>query len=252
MGLQRSQSATNFVPRSMSNPGSSPIPRLPTGRSRDARSWEKICGDAEVPDELTTQAENELSGSAVAAISLLRSSSNAALKANPNKRNAPSTNSEPSKQSKKAKLARTVSSVARLQTPSKTSSMVVQDPLEFGKDGLMPSPSGDSDKENWTPYENAANSRRRPLPSGRTEKRLKSRAVLGENNNIPSCAANFGGNRSRRRKPAIAQGVFEDQDESAEVGEEVEKFMRGEISPSKKGDLDCIQGLLSLSQGNWR
>jgi hypothetical protein len=28
--------------------------------------------------------------------------------------------------------------------------------------------------------------------------------------------------------------------------------MRGEVSPSKRGDLDCIQGLLSLSQGNWR
>lgn len=34
--------------------------------------------------------------------------------------------------------------------------------------------------------------------------------------------------------------------------DEVERFMRGEVSPSKKGDADAVAGLLSLSQGNWR
>ncbi|KAJ5032525.1 uncharacterized protein L3040_009126 [Drepanopeziza brunnea f. sp. 'multigermtubi'] len=254
MRLQRSQSALNFGSRpSMSNAGASPLlPRLPTGRSRDARSWEKICGNAEVPDELTKQAENELSGSAVAAISLLRSSGNTALKANPNKRNAPSARLDTTKQGKKAKLARTVSSVAKLQSPSKAPPKAIQDPHEFGKNRLLRSPSGDSDKENWVPQENGASSRRKPLPSGRTDKRSKSRVVLGDNHSIPSHAVDFGGNRSRKRKPAVAQGIFEDQDENAKVGEEVESFMRGEICPSKKGDLDCIQGLLSLSQGNWR
>lgn len=36
------------------------------------------------------------------------------------------------------------------------------------------------------------------------------------------------------------------------VDDEVERFMRGEVSPSKKGDVDAVAGLLSLSQGNWR
>jgi hypothetical protein len=47
-------------------------------------------------------------------------------------------------------------------------------------------------------------------------------------------------------------GIFEDPMGESKVDQDVDKFMRGEVSPSKKGDLDCIQGLLSLSQGTWR
>ena len=58
---------------------------------------------------------------------------------------------------------------------------------------------------------------------------------------------------NKRRKGAyIEPKVFEDEENRGDPGEDVENFMRGEISPSKKGDLDCVQGLLSLSQGNWR
>ncbi|CAL3962340.1 hypothetical protein PZA11_000469 [Diplocarpon coronariae] len=251
MALQRSQSAIAFGTRPTQS-GTSIIPRLPTGRSRDARSWEKICCDAEVPDELTAQAENELSGSAVAAISLIRSSSNVALKANPNKRNAPSTKPDSSKQGKKPKLGRAVSSIARLQSSSIISSKDFQDPPGFNENSPMRSPAGDSDKENWLPHENSGNLRRRPLPSGRKDKRPKSRAVLGDNHNIPSHAVDFGRNRSRERKQVSKHGIFEDQEGDVEVSAEVEKFMQSAGSPSKKGDMDCIQGLLSLSQGNWR
>ncbi|PBP19587.1 homeobox domain-containing protein [Diplocarpon rosae] len=246
--LHRSQSAITFGTR----PRTSLVPRLLTGRSRDVRSWEKICCDAEVPDELTTQAENELSGSAVAAISLIRSSSNAALKANPNKRNAPSTKPDSSKQGKKLKLGGSMSSVARLEDSSMNPSKGFQDPPGFNKHSPMPSPAGDSDKENWLPHENRSNPRRRPLPSGRTDKRAKSRAVLGDNHSIPSHALDFGGTRSRERKQVAEHRIFEDQEDNAEVGAEVEKLMRSAVSPSKEGDLDCIQGLLSLSQGNWQ
>jgi hypothetical protein len=34
--------------------------------------------------------------------------------------------------------------------------------------------------------------------------------------------------------------------------DEVSRFMCGDVSPSKKGDMDCVAGLLSLSQGAWR
>ncbi|KAK2628056.1 hypothetical protein QTJ16_002702 [Diplocarpon rosae] len=251
LALQRSRSATAFGTRPTQS-GTSLLPRLLTGRSRDVRSWEKICCDAEVPDELTTQAENELSGSAVAAISLIRSSSNAALKANPNKRNAPSTKPDLSKQGKKLKLGRSASSVARLEDSSMNPSKGFQDPPGLNKHTPMPSPAGDSDKENWLPHENRSNPRRRPLPSGRTDKRPKSRAVLGDNHSIPSHALDFGGSRSRERKQVAEHRIFEDQEDNVEVGAEVEKFMRSAVSPSKEGDLDCIQGLLSLSQGNWR
>lgn len=36
------------------------------------------------------------------------------------------------------------------------------------------------------------------------------------------------------------------------IDDEVERFMGSSVSPSKKGDIDAVAGLLSLSQGNWR
>jgi hypothetical protein len=252
-GLQRSHSALPFarVPSAISViPPFKPC--LPTGRSRDARSWE-FCCDPEARDELTTQAENESHGSALAAISLIRSASNSALKQNANKRNAPSVKPDSSKHGKRPKLGRGTSSLARLQTPSKISSKPTHQPSGYAKDGLVHSPSGDSDKENWMPYEHGGNPRRRPLPSCKAGKQQNPRAVLGDNFNVPTHAVDFPGGRHRNRKSTKAvPEVFEDQENGGVVPPEVEHFMRGEISPSKKGDLDCIQGLLSLSQGNWR
>jgi hypothetical protein len=250
-GFQRSHSALPFGPLTRQSPTNIPrIPRLPRGRSRDARNWELFC-DTEARDELTTQAENESSGSAVAAISLLRSASSAALKLNSNKRNAPPSRQDLKTNAKRPKLERAMSSLARLQGTAKPYSKPAQ--FTNGKDDSMRSPSGDSDKENWIPDSDGGNLRRRPLPSARTGRQAQSQSILGENHKIPTHAVNFGGTRNRGRRTAHAGSkIFEDQEEKGEVNEEVEQFMRGEISPSKKGDLDCIQGLLSLSQGNWR
>jgi hypothetical protein len=234
----------------MSHSNTPLVPRLPTGRSRDARTWE-FCCDSEARDQLTTQAENESHGSAVAAISLIRSTNSSALKTNNNKRNAPSAKPESNKHGKKPKLGRAMSSLARLQSTEK-SSLLSQNLSSHGKDSLMSSPSGDSDKENWVPNE-GGNARRRPLPSSRSGKKSHSKAVLVDNLNIPTHAANFGGSRHRKRNSAnVETNIFEDQENSGEAPQQVEKFMRGEISPSKKGDLDGVQALLSLSQGNWR
>ncbi|TVY12779.1 Homeobox protein YOX1 [Lachnellula arida] len=251
--LQRSQSALPFGPLPRQSIAGAPFPRLPTGRSRDARSWE-FCCDTESRDELTTLAENESNGSAVAAISLLRSTSNAALKPNNNKRNAPATKPESNDQlGKKPKLGRAQSSLARLQNPLPSSKDAEKDYGSTGKDGLLRSPSGDSDKENWIPNEASGNPRRRPLPSTRADKQLGSRAILGDNHKVVSHAVDFGGTRNRRRKAKdVGSSIFEDKENGGKVDKAVENFMRGEISPSKKGDLDCVQGLLSLSQGNWR
>jgi hypothetical protein len=144
-----------------------------------------------------------------------------------------------------------MSSLARLQNTEKPSQLS-QTPSSYGKDGLIISPSGDSDKENWVPTE-GGNARRHPLPSSRSGKQSQPKTVFGDNLNIPTYAVNLGGSRRRKRKSInIETNIFEDQDNHSEVPEEVEKFMRGEISPSKKGDLDGVQALLSLSQGNWR
>ncbi|KAK9771370.1 hypothetical protein SCAR479_11976 [Seiridium cardinale] len=286
-------------------------PQLPRGRSRDVSAWESCC-DADTRDELTRLAENESSGSAVAAISLLRSSSHTnslanlvhghipsnsnVLKSNSSKRNAAPSRRDSN--NKKAKLARSASSVARLQSlPASTFVRPEKVAEEFepekkpGKSSLsvILSPSGgDSDKENWSPDEDGNTSiRRRPLPSiaaaaisaaarGTNPRRGGSR-VLGDSsgNGKSSKRMLLGGRANTAPMPRLRGGkgiesslmIFEDgeneegEDDENEGGvtkrpkrsdEEVERFMRGEVSPSKKGDVDCVAGLLALSQGNWR
>ncbi|KFY31079.1 hypothetical protein V493_01443 [Pseudogymnoascus sp. VKM F-4281 (FW-2241)] len=251
-GLQRSQSALPFASISPRDAPSTPfVPRLPTGRSRDARTWE-FCADAEARDELTTQAENESSGSAVAAISLIRSTSSTALKSNANKRNAPSGNSEKQRNGsgKKPMLVKAASTLAIMQTaggkPRKNSTK----PKEKDDLVLVQSPGGESDKENWIPGEGTEGSQtRRPLPSHRP-KLGRAKALGNAKSFTAGTGSNLGRNRTKITKSVGAE-IFEDPEDEVVDGE-VEKFMRGEVSPSKKGDLDCIQGLLSLSQGNWR
>lgn len=246
-GLQRSQSALSFGPLTGISAAIPLVPRLARGRSRDARSWQFAC-DAEARDELTTQAENESSGSAVAAISLLRSTSKSALKPNSNKRNAPSTKHDVSAHGKKPKLGRAQSSLARLQSIGKES----RPQSSKGKDGLVHSPSGDSDKENWVPHEDGGNARRRPLPSGRSDTQPFAKAVLRDNLNPPTHLTHIGGSRNKRRKTAnVTAKIYEDQENSGEVDEDVQKFMGVEVSPSKRGEVEGAKALLAMMSG-WR
>ncbi|KAI0842041.1 hypothetical protein F5Y06DRAFT_166707 [Hypoxylon sp. FL0890] len=269
-------------------------PQLTRGRSRDVHAWESCC-EPDTRDELTKQAENESSGSAVAAISLLRSSSSSTslnnlvqshnnspnvLQSNPNKRNAPQ--NKPSHRegaAKKAKLSRASSSVARMQSlPPASASLVgtaaaaLDSEKKPGKGSLTTilSPSGnDSDKENWSPDEdgNPQQSRRRPLPSPKPQAQtLASKnprrmgRVLGEQDGAVKRSL-FGSraNTAPLSKPRDAgMLIFEDKENSkvrdGSKGDDgsVESFVQGEVSPSKRGDMDCVVGLLSLSQGNWR
>lgn len=262
---------------------------------------------ADTRDELTTQAENESSGSAIAAISLLRSISQTstltsmvhshspnALQPNSSKRNAPPSRRD---STKKAKLGRTTSSIARMQSLPPVQSAVDQASSEK-EAALEPekkstkaslavilSPSGgDSDKENWSPDEEGNPiARRRPLPAATAAAKTPTLLaggnprrvgrVLGEQG-LPK-RAGMGGRantapvpRSRANGKAVDSSVsiFEDEEGADEhenaskelpkkgkrTDEEVQQFMRGEVSPSKRPDMDCIAGLLSLSQGNWR
>ncbi|KAI0851378.1 hypothetical protein F5Y00DRAFT_8201 [Daldinia vernicosa] len=255
-------------------------PQLTRGRSRDVHAWESCC-EADTRDELTKQAENESSGSALAAISLLRSSSSSSslssllhshsmanvLQSNPNKRNAPQ--NKPAHRegvAKKAKLSRTTSSVARMQTLPPTSLLDTRpETIDLEKPGkgsltTILSPSGDSDKENWSPNSEGNSHRRRPLPSPKVQAQIipskNPRRVgrpLGEQDN--TAKRSLFGNRSNTApslKPRDSpMSIFEDK-EGANGDNEPRKLPRGSVSPTKRGDLDCVAGLLSLSQGNWR
>ncbi|KAI3397871.1 hypothetical protein diail_10272 [Diaporthe ilicicola] len=317
---------TNASPQIMQAPGShQPQPRLPhslhRSRSRDVHAWEMACeANTEPRDELTAYAARESSGSAIAAISLLRSLSSSshssmshngsALQSNGAKRNA-RPNAQPNHSAKKARLSRSSSSVARLQTgfvnattdkpPVRREQTPVEpDDLKKDKVSFLFSPGGnDSDKENWSPDKEGnamfrgasrptANGRR-PLPSEPVSKPPPAAAVqkpqrrnvgrvLGDATNSSGSRSLLGRARtaptSRRKKGSTPVSIFEDgptTGESADASEgeedhdgrrgrdaaavdddEVERFMRGEVSPSKKGAASAIAGLLALSQGNWR
>ncbi|KAF2968788.1 hypothetical protein GQX73_g4730 [Xylaria multiplex] len=320
--LQRSRSALSGItlpPISTltKNLGAHFPPQFARGRSRDVQAWESCC-EADTRDELTRQAENESSGSAIAAISLMRSSSSASLsnlihnhhspqplshsgvlQPNPTKRNTLSTRGP---LDKKPKLARSKTSPPMTRYIQMEESRKEVD-IEGDEDCLEPekkkrkkqdhqfgilSPSGDSDKENWSPDGDGNPDRRRPLPPPETGASPTKPAaalpknprrvgrILGEQDtaakrlfqNGSADARNRGVNRAntapapgqRLRKPDdAAVAIFEDSEKGERLlregkhdDKEVEHFMRGELSPSKRPDMDVVAGLLSLSQGNWR
>lgn len=258
-GLKRSYSAlptvtlppistlTSFLP-----------PRLARGRSRDVQAWQS-CADSETRDELTTHAEHESNGSAVAAISLLRSTSGV-LQSSNSKRNTPVSTPRDTHYAKKAKLSRTTSSVGRLEHSGK------ENEDEFAKAGgkvkvsMLMSPT-DSDKENWSPDEDGNTAEvgsRRPLPGAsaaasakpKNPRRIGAGGVLQSRSPLLGGRSNTAPSRPRGMKDSV--DIFEDEATRVSRDADVEKFMRGDVSPSKKPDMDCVAGLLSLSQGAWR
>ncbi|KAM3530714.1 hypothetical protein MY4038_004808 [Beauveria bassiana] len=257
-GLKRSYSAlpavtlppistlTSFLP-----------PRLARGRSRDVQAWQS-CADAETRDELTTHAEHESNGSAVAAISLLRSTSGV-LQSSNSKRNTPVTTPRDGHFAKKAKFSRTISSVARLEHTGKENEEPFSKNNGKAKVSLLASPT-DSDKENWSPDEdgNAADvGSRRPVPPPPASTKPKNLRRVGRSILQSRSPGKLGsrvntGPSSRPRGMKDSVDIFEDEATRVSRDADVEKFMRGDVSPSKKPDMDCVAGLLSLSQGAWR
>ncbi|KAL8709596.1 MAG: hypothetical protein Q9220_005688 [cf. Caloplaca sp. 1 TL-2023] len=274
--LQRSQSAivapTFPVPRS----------RAPIGRSRDSRTWEFYC-DSDARDELTKQAEREQSGSALGAIGLIRSRSNASLSSstalsrnattNPNKRNAiPTSKSAESPKRLKAakpKLERATSSVARLQngtSMSNTKANVSKTALPAATKSITATHKhksssyldlldqlNDSDKENWTPGTQISVS-----PHRHARQRVHDNGILVENAFIPShsssldvlMSASGGGNKGSRKGAKMGESGPTRGKENDQTGLGGEAVEGGVVE--EEGDLDCVQGLLKLSRGAWR
>ena len=280
-----------MLTNSLPPPNSGPLPpRLTRGRSRDVHAWEFCCSD-NLEDALTVQAKHESRGSAIAAISLLRSTSSTGgsplQQSSSAKRNATMITAAPrGGMAKRAKLSRTTSSVARMQTTLGPSGKHnIQRDLGKLSDKPKASPlvslSGhDSDKENWSPDEegnprasfrqnprtNGTSSGRRPLPSGPSKldrkhpRRTPARVLHDARNsaflsNRANTAPTNGFRRGKRAESPL--DIYEDSENNSPASrpvldDEVQRFMRGEVSPSKKGDVDAVAGLLSLSQGNWR
>ncbi|KAI4200293.1 MAG: hypothetical protein LQ350_004041 [Teloschistes chrysophthalmus] len=275
--LQRSQSA--FVAPTFAAPG----------RSRDSRTWAFYC-DSEARDELTKQAEREQSGSAVGAIGLIRSRSKGSFAAT-NKNNKRASSSvdakKPSKKAQTSALAkRRANTLGAVKSTHPFVNQIIKDP-SLGITNDRPKTDGkkkaitefdteldgnESDKENWAPGTQTVVSpvrRQTHRPAN-----LPSARVLRDNSGIPSTSTSLGTmlGRSATSTPTLEKGkvtnpvkrnrlgVTKDEKEKpAKQGPEVnddvknmtEEKGKEEVS-AKEEDLSCVQGLLSLSQGEWR
>lgn len=242
---------TNFAARNN-------MQRSTSGRSRDSRAWEFWC-DKDARTELEDKAEKDSSGSAADAIGLLRSASGRSiLGAVPTKRNSllsrhPSDLKRSRLESKRPPLQRSHTSFGRLQGKPKGVTKPQPEP-KYSESALsIYIPGSDSDKENWSPNSERPTS---GLPSSYVASMRQTqpeRAVLGESRNA--------GNASMPRafgrglpKPSKHESP-DDENGDPEKDAELAAFMRSggkSNSTSSEDDLDCVQGLLSLSQGNWR
>lgn len=253
--LQRSKSAIS--PSELASPSSElrGSKNKCFGRSRDSRTWELHCD---------TDARSALSASSSShghPTALSRSSSNRSLKRKSFSGNrntlAPRPDLEnstvtPKESSEKRKLSRAVSSVARLQSDQKHST-----------DGKVPKSGkptdididyelGDSDKENWLPGTQTSNPRRRRPHGNRRRPVLQhSRSTDGRSDGKQLSTA--GNKRVKSSRDRTSEVNKENSEAVPEIDEEVAAFMvGGSAGASQEEDLDCIQGLLSLSQGAWR
>lgn len=218
------------------------------GRSRDPRNWESFF-DTDARSALSTPTSSQTAPNHSPAH--VHSRSQRSLPRSMSARHGmhsihADTLRTPISQSmgeKRRKLSRTVSSLGRLETqrnkaptnPSKLSKSMTSKPT---KQDLELDP-GDSDKENWVPGTRSTQARRR------TNSHVP-RPALRESN--PNRKLNLLPNAKRNRPhPAGAQGKA-----PPDLSAEVSAFMAGSAGGSQEDDLDCVQGLLSLSQGAWR
>ena len=256
--LSRSQSATGLgqsATRTEVEPFMDIRPRGAPGRSRDSRAWEFWC-DSDARNALAEKANQDAGGSAADAIGLMRSNSKNALGSNTNKRNAQMLRRDSVKRLKSGssgqpKLSRTTSELAQGKmkeahgTKNKTTHA-----------GDIEIPNNESDKENWEPDQQTQ-------PSGQSKasylakNEKTTRKILGESNNIPSKNSSFGAMMAREKGRKPSKIHLDAENTNPEDDPEIAEFMgtsrKASSSTNAMGeDFDCVQGLLSLSQGNWR
>jgi len=218
--------------------------RKPSGRSRDSRAWEFWC-DRDARSQLEEKADQEASGSAADAIGLIRSNSGRNILGSLiGKRDSPFRESTSAKRSKVSRTPLLQRSQSVQNKPIGRSSFggkpSAGSPRKFKKSasGLGIKMIGpDSDKENWSPE--------RIIPaSERSVRTIESDDDLDESHTAVSTS------RGPLKTPRNQSWRDDDNEHSARhTGRKRESKSN---SVSEEEELDCVQGLLSLSQGNWR
>ncbi|KAF4554977.1 putative homeobox protein YOX1 [Elsinoe fawcettii] len=223
------------------------LTRKASGRSRDSRAWE-FWADKDARSQLEEKAHEETSGSAADAIGRLRSTSGRnILGALTGKRSFMHGENPASKRSKRAPLLQRSQSLQNKQSPGLLGrSKSGTSPRKFKKaqSGLgIQMITTDSDKENWSPerqfrgYDGAES----PVDSETTQGSRRRSTVTP-------------GKLLHRALDGIEEHatVSSDADEDDEIAHFMGGRERKSNSVSEEEELDCVQGLLSLSQGNWK
>ncbi|KAI5300447.1 Ras GTPase ras2 [Ascosphaera pollenicola] len=135
---------------------------------------------------------------------------------------------------KRSKLSRATSSLARLEG---TNPVAGKPPRRNNKGSDLLEHSGDSDKENWEPGT-------RPFSSWRRYSDARGSARDGTASHAR--AGNYG--------PSYYDhiGDLSEHEAGGHGGDDVRQHLSQSSRDSEPADIDCIQGLLSLSQGAWR
>ncbi|KAL4979379.1 hypothetical protein BDW66DRAFT_128307 [Aspergillus desertorum] len=245
-GLRRSSSAVVLgTPRSLEKEKS-------FGRSRDPRNWESLF-DTDARSALATPFSSQstpksalLSGGKRSLTRSLSARHPSLSTPNSDTRSTPITQAM---RQKRQRLSRTVSSLGRLESSRKAWGEKLPSALKNSKSVKddLDLEAGDSDKENWVPGTRVSHSRRRAVSSHTQRPVLKdSNGRDGRTQEISTLG------RSRWSQPSHRRAVGASKSLSMSGLEgDVSAFMGGNAA-SQEEDLDCIQGLLSLSQGAWR
>jgi hypothetical protein len=267
-GLRRSTSAVAFGGLRPAMADREGEPR-PFGRSRDARMWELYC-DTDARSALSTPASSQGTTGARTP-GLYRSGSHRSL-ARTSSFSRSTFSARPELDShraavefsgeKRRKLGRTVSSLGRLESvqrvgladryPGKAQQAAGKASSKDQTEELEQD-AGDSDKENWLPgtQERAAPRRHRRVASHAPRAVLKENG-LRKNTTVDDLALAAGGKKGRATRGLRGSNKENDFSNPGKIDAEVAAFMSKTGSSSRAEDLDCIQGLLSLSQGAWR
>ncbi|KAF1836310.1 hypothetical protein BDW02DRAFT_567200 [Decorospora gaudefroyi] len=258
-GLRRSYSAAGLNDRLAAAARGEPSPKVPRttsniGRSRDSRAWEFWCDpESRSTTSLTTRAEQEESGSAADAIGILRANRRILAQ------NQARQNSSPLMARYSSHKVQGSPLVKKSRGPMQRASTVngrfsANDYSEYKKNGDSTEsdefPHTESDKENWEP--DAPKSVRRDRQVAATPPASRgARRILGENTALMSQTSSLGAMLAKEKRKGEEAVLDPEQDD------ELRQFMSGDgmsgrSSINSAEEAGCVEGLLKLSQGQWR
>jgi hypothetical protein len=258
-GLRRSYSAAGLNDRLAAAARGEPSPKVPRttsniGRSRDSRAWEFWCDpESRSTTSLTTRAEQEESGSAADAIGILRANRRILAQNQARQNSSPLIARHSSHKVQGSPLVKkSRGSMQRASTINGRFSN--NDYADYNKGGESTEsdefPQTESDKENWEP--NAPKSVRRDRQVAATPPASRAaRKILGENTDLMSQTSSLGAMLAKDKRKGGKSTVDPEQDD------ELRQFMHGDDASGRSSinsaeEAGCVEGLLKLSQGQWR